>query len=111
MGLSQAEREDNQLNCGEAAGDFMLWPAHKHPFGWFLELGWPESAWIASRNERDALGIALTGMLQDGEISRKGASELIQMVLHGNAEALYKLPPPKAFVECADPLCSNSLLK
>lgn len=75
------------------------------------ELGWPESAWIASRNERDALGIALTGMLQDDEISRKRASELIHMVLHGNAEALYKLPPPKTFAECADPLCSNSLLK
>jgi uncharacterized protein len=75
------------------------------------ELGWPEAAWIASRNQRDALGIALTGMLQDGEISRKRASELIRMVLHANAEALYKLPPPKAFVECADPLCSKSLLK
>jgi hypothetical protein len=32
-------------------------------------------------------------------------------VLHGNAEALYKLQPPKAFVECADPLCANSSLK
>jgi hypothetical protein len=59
------------------------------------EMGWPESAWIASRNEREALGIALTGMLEDGEISRKRAGELIQMVLHGNAEALYKLPPTK----------------
>jgi hypothetical protein len=50
-------------------------------------------------------------MLQDGEISRKRASELIRMVLHQNAEALYKLPPPKDFTECADPLCSQSLLK
>jgi uncharacterized protein len=71
------------------------------------ELGWPESAWIASRNQRDALGIALTGMLQDGEISRKRASELIRMVLHGNAETLYQLPPPKGSVECAEPLCSG----
>jgi uncharacterized protein len=75
------------------------------------ELDWPESAWIASRNEREALGIALTGMLQDGEISRKRAGELIHMVLHGNAEALYKLPPPKGFVGCADPLCANSSSK
>ncbi len=75
------------------------------------ELGWPESAWIASRNQRDALGIALTGMLRDGEISRKRASDLIRMVLHENAEALYKLPPPKAFVECADRPCANSSLK
>lgn len=54
------------------------------------ELGWPESTWIANRNARQALGIALTGMLQDGEISRKRAGELARMVLRGNAEALYK---------------------
>jgi uncharacterized protein len=75
------------------------------------ELGWPEAAWIASQNQRDALGIALTGMLQDGEISRNRESELIRMVLHENAEALYKLPPPKDPLECADPQCSKSLLK
>jgi hypothetical protein len=54
------------------------------------ELGWAESTWIANRNARQALGIALTGMLQDGEISRKRASELARMVLRENAEALYK---------------------
>ena len=54
------------------------------------ELGWPESTWIANRDARQALGIALTGMLQDGEISRKRAGELARMVLRGNAEALYK---------------------
>jgi uncharacterized protein len=54
------------------------------------ELGWPESTWIASRNAREALGIALTGMLRDGEVSRRRAVELAKMVLHGNAEALYK---------------------
>jgi predicted TIM-barrel fold metal-dependent hydrolase len=75
------------------------------------EMGWPESAWIASRNEREALGIALTGMLQDGEITRKRASELIRMVLHGNAEALYRLPTMKSQRECVDPLCSSSFLK
>jgi predicted TIM-barrel fold metal-dependent hydrolase len=54
------------------------------------ELGWPESTWIASRNARQALGIALTGMLRDGEIDRKRAGELARLVLRGNAEALYK---------------------
>jgi len=53
-------------------------------------LGWPESTWIASHNARQALGIALTGMLDDGEIDRKRAGELARMVLRGNAEALYK---------------------
>jgi predicted TIM-barrel fold metal-dependent hydrolase len=54
------------------------------------ELGWPEATWIASRNARQALGIALTGMLDDGEISRARAGELARMVLRGNAQALYK---------------------
>jgi uncharacterized protein len=54
------------------------------------ELGWPEATWIANRNARQALGIALTGMLDDGEISRSRAGELARMVLRGNAQALYK---------------------
>jgi uncharacterized protein len=55
------------------------------------ELGWPESTWIASRNARQALGIALTGMLADSEISRARAGELARMVLRGNAQSLYKM--------------------
>ena len=54
------------------------------------ELGWPEATWIASRNARQALAIALTGMIDDGEISRTRARELARMVLRGNAQALYK---------------------
>lgn len=55
-------------------------------------LGWEEATWLASRNARQALGVALTGMERDGEISPKRAEELARMVLRGNAEALYKLP-------------------
>jgi hypothetical protein len=36
------------------------------------------------------LGIALTGMLEDNEISTRRAGELAHMVLQGNAQALYK---------------------
>jgi predicted TIM-barrel fold metal-dependent hydrolase len=54
-------------------------------------LGWPESTWIASRDARQALGIALTGMVADGEISTVRAVELARLVLRGNAETLYKL--------------------
>jgi len=54
------------------------------------ELGWPESTWIASRNARRALGIALTGMLDDSDVSSKRAAEIARMVLRGNAQALYK---------------------
>ncbi|MGA3157319.1 MAG: amidohydrolase family protein [Steroidobacteraceae bacterium] len=59
-------------------------------------LGWPESTWIASRDARQALGIALTGMLADGEISKVRALELARLVLRGNAETLYKLADPSA---------------
>jgi len=59
-------------------------------------LGWPESTWIASRDARQALGIALTGMIADGEISKVRALELARRVLRGNAETLYKLADPSA---------------
>jgi predicted TIM-barrel fold metal-dependent hydrolase len=52
-------------------------------------LGWEESTWIAARNARQALALALTGMLRDGEIDHARAEEIAQQVLHGNAENLY----------------------
>jgi len=55
-----------------------------------MEMGWQESAYIANKSARQALGIALTGMLRDGEITRERASELARMVLRGNARGLYK---------------------
>jgi hypothetical protein len=55
-------------------------------------MGWEESTWIASRNARQALGLALTGMVADGEITRGRALEIARMVLRGNAEELYKKP-------------------
>jgi predicted TIM-barrel fold metal-dependent hydrolase len=55
------------------------------------ELGWEESGWIAARNAREALAIALTGMMRDGEISRDRALELARMVLRENARKLYGL--------------------
>ena len=59
-------------------------------------MGWEESTWIASHNARLALGLALTGMERDGEITPARAAELARMVLHENAAKLYQLPllPP-----------------
>ena len=54
-------------------------------------MGWEESAWIAARAGRQALAIALSGMLADGEITRARASELARMVLRENARKLYGL--------------------
>jgi predicted TIM-barrel fold metal-dependent hydrolase len=55
------------------------------------QLGWEESAWVASRNGREALGRALTAMMRDGEITRARAVELARMVLRENARKLYGL--------------------
>jgi hypothetical protein len=60
-------------------------------YGFSEQMGWPEAAWIASHDARQALGIALTGMVEDGEISRQRAGEIARLVLRGNAEALYHL--------------------
>jgi uncharacterized protein len=58
-------------------------------------LNWAEMAWVASRTGREALGLALTGMLQDGEITRPRAIQLAKMVLHDNAAKLYGLEETK----------------
>ena len=55
-------------------------------------MGWEESAWYAAGNQRVALGLALTAMQADGEISGPRAAELARMVLRGNAAGLYHLP-------------------
>jgi len=52
-------------------------------------MNWAEMAWITNRTGREALGLALTGMLQDGEITRPRAVQLAKMVLHDNAAKLY----------------------
>ena len=54
-------------------------------------LGWEEASWIANRNARQALGLALTGMVADHEITRARARDLAHMVLRENAKVLYHL--------------------
>jgi uncharacterized protein len=53
------------------------------------EMGWEELGLVAARTGRQALAIALTGMMRDGEISRARAIELARMVLRENARKLY----------------------
>ena len=55
------------------------------------EVSWEESAWMTNKTAREALAIALTGMLRDGDITRARASELARMVLRENAVGLYGL--------------------
>ena len=54
-------------------------------------MGWEESTWLAARNGRRALGLALTGMERDGEITPERAAQLARMVLRENAAGLYKV--------------------
>ena len=56
--------------------------------------GWEEKTWLTSRTSRDALAIALTGMMKDRQVTRTQALELARLVLRGNAERLYGLGAP-----------------
>jgi len=51
----------------------------------------PDSGTCPSGNARQALGIALTGMIRDGMVTRERALELARMVLRENARKLYGL--------------------
>jgi predicted TIM-barrel fold metal-dependent hydrolase len=53
--------------------------------------GWEQAAWVGSTTARQALAIALTDMLRDGEIGRDRAQALARMVLRENAIAVYGL--------------------
>jgi hypothetical protein len=56
-----------------------------------IEQGWEQVAWVGATTARRALGIALTGMMNDGEISRARAEQLARMVMRENAVAVYGL--------------------
>jgi predicted TIM-barrel fold metal-dependent hydrolase len=50
---------------------------------------WEEIGWQTAETGRQALAIALTGMMLDGEITRAEAVEIARGVLRGNAMKLY----------------------
>ena len=56
---------------------------------WSPEVGFDETARLSARSCREALGMALTGMMRDGEIDREKAVEIARMVLRDNARKLY----------------------
>lgn len=76
---------------------WLEWYPEKVLFGTDLyglsdEVGWDVVGWQTNTGGRYALALALTGMLQDGELSRERALQLARMVLHDNAAKLYGLP-------------------
>ena len=84
----------------ETIRDLLEWYPEKVMFGTDLyantpEINWEEIGWQATQSSREALAIALTGMMQDGEITRERALELAHMALHDNAAKLYGWGPQK----------------
>ena len=56
-------------------------------------MAWVETTWLGARKVRQALGIVLTHMINDGVIDQARAKEIAQRVLRGNAAELYHLRP------------------
>jgi predicted TIM-barrel fold metal-dependent hydrolase len=76
-------------NWLEAYPDKILFGTDAFSFG--PEVDWPEVAWLSNTSARQALALALTGMMNDREITRAQAVDLARMVLRDNAVKLYKL--------------------
>ncbi len=55
------------------------------------DLPWDVVGWLSAWTGRQALAIALTGMMRDGEITRARAEEIATMVMRTNAVRLYDL--------------------
>ena len=51
-----------------------------------------EKQWLLTEKSRDAVAIALTAMMNDGEITSARAIEIARMVFRENAAQLYGLP-------------------
>lgn len=71
----------------EMAPEKVLYGSDASPFT--DEIGWEETAWTGSKLGRQALGMAITGMIDDGEINMEAGKRLVHMVLRDNARHLY----------------------
>lgn len=77
--------------------DWLEWYPEKVMFGTDLypgnapEYDWDSIGYMIATTGRQALALALTGMMRDGEISRARALQLAHMVLFDNAARLYGL--------------------
>jgi predicted TIM-barrel fold metal-dependent hydrolase len=74
----------------ETFPDKVLFATDGYPFT--ESLGWEEATYIAAHNLRQSLGLALTGMVRDHQITRDQAAAIARGVLHDNAAKLYAIP-------------------
>ena len=86
------ELSETLRNWLEFYPDKVLFGTDAFAFGPAID--WGEVAWLSNTTARQALALALTGMMNDGEIRRERASELARMVLHDNAARLYNFSAP-----------------
>jgi len=76
-------------NWLESYPDKILFGTDAFSFGPAID--WGEVAWLSNATGRQALALALTGMMNDGEITRERALQLARKVLRENAVNLYQL--------------------
>jgi hypothetical protein len=81
------ELSETLRNWMEFYPDKILFGTDAFSFG--PEVDWGEVAWLSNTTARQALALALTGMMNDGEIDRAEAMKLARMVMHDNAARLY----------------------
>ncbi len=67
----------------------VLFGTDLYPFG--SAVNWEETGYQTETAGRTALALALTGMMQDGEVTRQQATTFAHMVMHDNAAKLYGL--------------------
>jgi predicted TIM-barrel fold metal-dependent hydrolase len=94
--LSEQTWLESPQRLAEVLRDWIEWYPEKILYGTDLYPGsgaydWEEIGWQTNQTARQALGIALTDLIHDSQITLPRANEIAQMVLRGNAVKLYQL--------------------
>ncbi len=87
--LGQRHFADALRNMLEVEPEKVLYGSDAGPFG--PNQDFEITAWVSSQRTRQALAMALGGMVDDGEISRERALQMAHLYLHDNARVLYGL--------------------
>lgn len=75
----------------EIAPDKVLFGTDAYPFAPAAGAGWEETAWASAEAVRQALGIALTAMVNESSVTHDRALEIAHLVMRDNAIKLYGL--------------------
>ncbi len=89
--LAQSNVAGNLREWLELAPEKVLFGTDAYPMAPDAGMGWEETAWASTEVIRQALGLALTAMVNEGSVSRQRAVEIARLVLRENAVRLYGL--------------------